>query len=122
MDLIPYDDFPKDQQKIIKIKTDKPDITYVEWIQKAEEDYEVTFTPVTLSRFMLKTALGHHWHEFSLGGRNPYLNPTDKHQLSQEIMEECNLGSKYFEFHKFLEISIEIKIDRMIKATKFKIR
>ena len=94
MDLIPYNDLPKVQQNVIKIKLDDPLITYDKWIQKAEEDYEIILSPVTLVRFILKTALGHHWSEFSHGGRNLYLNPSDKNQLYEEISESCNSGEK----------------------------
>lgn len=48
MEYIPYDDFPEIQQKIIKIKIDKPDISYEQWISEIKNNYHYEFTDTTL--------------------------------------------------------------------------
>lgn len=119
MEYIPYDDFPEIQQKIIKIKIDKPDITYEQWISEIKNNYHYEFTDTTLVHFILKTALGYYWEEFSKGGRNPYLCPFDFEEFHELLLEEIDDQNNYIEPEKFIELAVEIKTSRLISAFRF---
>lgn len=119
MEYIPYNDLTNIQQNIIKLKLDNPLLSYNDWIAKSLEKYDVHFSPTTLVRFITKTALGYQWSELLQGGRNPYLNNADKKQLKEEVSEYCSVGTNYVQVDRFLEISMELKIDRLLLHVKF---
>ena len=93
MEFIPFDDFPEIQQKIINFKLQNPKLVWREWMTQIEDELSIHFTPLTLGRFIKKTALGFQWNENSSGGRNPFLCPTDLNNLKDQCIERCHLGT-----------------------------
>ena len=119
MEFIPFDDFPEIQQKIINFKLQNPKLVWREWMTQIEDELSIHFTPLTLGRFIKKTALGFQWNENSSGGRNPFLCPTDLNNLKDQCIERCHLGTNYIEFEEFLELALELKVSRLLYASKF---
>ena len=119
IEYIPFKNLTGIQQNIIKLKLDNLDLTYNEWIAESSDKFGVQFTSTKLVRFITKTTLGYQWNELLQGGRNPYLNPTDKQQLKEEVSEYCSVGTNYVQVDKYLEITMELKIDRLLLASKF---
>ena len=73
----------------------------------------IDLTSLSLIRFIKKTALGLPWKENSLGGRPPYLNPTDLEELKRESETRCKSGSNYIELEDFLDIALELKVNHL---------
>ena len=119
MEFIPYDSFDETQQKIIAMKIDNIRLTHNEWRRKIFDELAIDLTSLSLIRFIKKTALGLPWKENSLGGRPPYLNPTDLEELKRESETRCKSGSNYIELEDFLDIALELKVNRLMQASKF---
>lgn len=118
MEYIPYDDFPKIQQKIVKIKIYRPEFTYKIWESKIHDDYNNEFAD-TLEHFILKTALGHHWSYSSTGGKNPYLCCVVLQTLSDIINDEMEAEFHYVKPEVFIETTTEIKSNKIFNAYIF---
>lgn len=112
-------DFPFLQKKIILYKIDDPLMTFDTWIEHVLIDLQIKLTPLTLTRFILKTALGYHWEHSDVGGRNPFLCPTDLELLKNEIEILVRGQSDFIEQSQFIEFSINLKSDRLFNASKF---
>ena len=119
MDLIPISDFPLMQKKIILYKLEDKRMTYETWIENVSKDLEIKFSPLTLARFISKTALGYHWTYSDEGGRNPFLCPTDLKNLKNEIEILIQSNSNYIDPSMFIEKAIDIKSERLLSASKF---
>lgn len=119
MQFIPYNNLPAKQREIIDIKLYDIYITYNDWISRAKDDCDVSLTPTTLSRFIVRTSLGHPWLETLSGGRLPFLKPTDLTELKEEMLELCIGDDMFVEVSKFLDVDIDLKVDRLINAFKF---
>ena len=119
MDFIPYDDLTDIQQQIISYKLQNPRLVWKDWMDKVQSDISISFTPLTLGRFVKKTALGLPWEPNSKGGRNPFLCPTDLNTLKEEAIDRCQAGTNFIELDEFLELALEIKISRMLLAARF---
>ena len=119
MDLIPFDDFPGEQQQIILFKIENPLMPWKEWMSKCDSELQIHFTPLTLGRFVKKTAMGLTWEQNSDGGRNPFLCPTDFQKLKEMALDRCQSGTNYIELDEFLEMALELKTSRLLLASKF---
>lgn len=69
-----------------------------------------------MSRFIVRTSLGHPWLETLSGGRLPFLKPTDLTELKEEMLELCIGDDMFVEVSKFLDVAIDLKVDRLINA------
>ena len=120
MEFIPYDSFTEIQQKIIDYKLQDPLLTWKKWMIRCKEDLNIQFAPLSLLRFIKKTALGYQWKpEERTGGRDPFLCHRDILQLKTIAQEKIHNGSNFIELDEFLDIVIEIKTTRLILASKF---
>ena len=65
MEFIPYDSFDEIQQKIVDMKLNNTRLTHNEWRKKIEEELGIKMLPISLVRFIKRTALGLPWEENS---------------------------------------------------------
>ena len=119
MEFIPYDSFDEIQQQIVDMKLNNTRLTHNEWRKKIEEELGIKMLPISLVRFIKRTALGLPWEENSQGGRPPYLCPADIEELKKESEIRCREGTNYIELDEFLELALEIKVSRLLSASKF---
>ena len=119
MDFIPFDDFTPIQQQILAIKLENTRLTWPEWRAKIKSECNIKMQPVSLVRFVKKSALGLPWVPNGEGGRHPFLSPTDMQELKNSALERCRNGTNYLELSEFLELALEIKTARLLSAAKF---
>ena len=119
MEFLVSEGFTEIQKSIIEMKINDLRLTWDKWIQTIHEEHQITLNPKSLSRFIVKTAMGYPWEPNDTGGRPKYLNPQDFNALKNECLAICNAEPKYINICDFMDMALELKTTRIINAHRF---